>query len=75
MENLRTIGYSLSGGLDMDDNGYPDLLTGAYESDRAYLFRTRQIVDIKVEVLGDELKNINISKKGCEADRTRNNTW
>lgn len=29
----KTFGYSLSGGLDLDQNGYPDLLVGAYESD------------------------------------------
>lgn len=60
----------------MDGNGYPDLVTGAYESDKIFLFRTRQIVDIKVEVVGEELKNINPSKKGCKADLyNTNNTW
>lgn len=75
-EFLSTFGYSLNGGLDMDGNGYPDLVTGAYESDKIFLFRTRQIVDIKVEVVGEELKNINPSKKGCNADpNNSNNTW
>ena len=32
---LRTFGWSLSGGMDMDDNKYPDLLVGAYESGHA----------------------------------------
>lgn len=60
----------------MDGNGYPDLATGAFESDKIFLFRTRQIVDIKVEVVGEELKNINPSKKGCSADiLNANNTW
>lgn len=31
---MRTFGYSLSGGLDLDSNGYPDLLVGAYENVR-----------------------------------------
>lgn len=29
---LKTFGYSLSGGIDLDANGYPDLLVGAYEN-------------------------------------------
>ena len=31
--NLMSFGYSLSGGLDMDGNGYPDLVVGNFESD------------------------------------------
>lgn len=29
---IKTFGYSLSGGMDLDANGYPDLLVGAYEN-------------------------------------------
>ena len=29
---IRTFGWSLSGGMDMDNNDYPDLLVGAYDS-------------------------------------------
>lgn len=36
---LTTFGFSLSGGLDMDDNTYPDLVVGAYESNTVFLFR------------------------------------
>lgn len=36
---LTTFGFSLSGGIDMDNNQYPDLAVGAYESDIVYLFR------------------------------------
>lgn len=64
-EGVTTIGYSLSGGLDMDGNGYPDLMTGAYDSDMVILFRTRPIIDITTDVFGKELQNIDISKKEC----------
>lgn len=36
---LSTFGFSLSGGLDMDSNEYPDLAVGAYEADAAVFFR------------------------------------
>lgn len=34
-----TFGFSLSGGMDLDDNGYPDMAVGAYLSNSAYFFR------------------------------------
>lgn len=29
---MKTFGYALSGGMDLDANGYPDLLVGAYDN-------------------------------------------
>ncbi|OQR78610.1 integrin alpha-PS2-like [Tropilaelaps mercedesae] len=46
---LSTFGFSLSGGLDLDRNGYPDLLVGAYKSDRAVYFRSRPVIDIRTQ--------------------------
>lgn len=59
----------------MDNNGYPDLLVGAYESEKVLLFKARPIIDIKISITSDELKNINYTKKGCPADRNSNYTW
>ncbi|XP_060847943.1 integrin alpha-PS1 isoform X2 [Rhopalosiphum padi] len=74
VENLkiRTLGYSLSGnGMDLDQNGYPDLISGAYESDMAILIRARPIVDITIEVRPPEkLRNIDPTKTGCSANKT-----
>ncbi|XP_056638036.1 integrin alpha-PS1-like isoform X2 [Diorhabda sublineata] len=73
-KNIRALGYSLSGGLDMDNNGYPDLLVGAFESDRVLLFKARPIIDIKITVESTELLNINASKKGCHNIPDNNHT-
>lgn len=46
--SLRTFGYSLSGGLDLDGNQYPDLIVGAYKSDAVAYIRTRPVVRAQV---------------------------
>ncbi|XP_077299623.1 multiple edematous wings isoform X2 [Arctopsyche grandis] len=72
---LKTFGYSLSGGMDMDNNGYPDLLVGAYEQNSVALLRARPIIDIKTSVNRPEtLKNIDPSKHGCPLDPQSNLT-
>ncbi|KAJ7389987.1 integrin [Desmophyllum pertusum] len=38
---IKSFGYSLAGALDMDYNGYPDLLVGAYQSDTVVLLRSK----------------------------------
>lgn len=35
---LNTFGFALSGGLDLDGNVYPDLVAGAYDSNKAFVF-------------------------------------
>ncbi|XP_031947548.1 LOW QUALITY PROTEIN: integrin alpha-3 [Corvus moneduloides] len=42
---MKTFGYSLSGGLDMDGNSYPDLLVGSL-SERIVLLRARPVINI-----------------------------
>ncbi|KRT85352.1 hypothetical protein AMK59_1735 [Oryctes borbonicus] len=71
---IRTFGYSLSGGLDMDNNGYPDLLVGSYSEDMVLLYKTRPIIDIQITIKSNELKHINTSKFGCESDPHSNST-
>lgn len=59
----------------MDNNGYPDLLVGAYSEDLILLYKTRPIIDIEITIKSDELKHINTSKPGCNADPHSNSTW
>lgn len=61
---LHAFGYSLSGGLDLDSNGYPDLLVGDYASDRAILLRTRPVVNITTS-LSFQPENFNLDDKTC----------
>ena len=37
--SLRGFGYSLSGQVDLDSNGYPDILVGAPDSGQTVYFR------------------------------------
>ncbi|XP_075579066.1 LOW QUALITY PROTEIN: integrin alpha-3 [Pelecanus crispus] len=43
--SMHTFGYSLSGGLDMDGNSYPDILVGSL-ADRVVLLRARPVINI-----------------------------
>ncbi|XP_068275007.1 integrin alpha-3 isoform X2 [Nyctibius grandis] len=43
--STRTFGYSLSGGLDVDGNSYPDLLVGSL-AERVVLLRARPVINI-----------------------------
>ncbi|KAK0146127.1 Integrin alpha-3 [Merluccius polli] len=40
---FKTFGYSLNGGMDMDDNRYPDILVGSLD-DRIALLRARPVI-------------------------------
>lgn len=72
----KTFGYSLSGKVDMDLNGYPDLLVGAYEADTVILLRARPIINITTEVTpAENLRNIDPTKKGCPNDKEADYTW
>ncbi|XP_006859454.1 PREDICTED: integrin alpha-7 isoform X2 [Chrysochloris asiatica] len=46
---IKSFGYSLSGGLDVDGNHYPDLLVGSL-TDTAALFRARPILHVSHEL-------------------------
>jgi len=61
--SVRTFGWSLSGGMDLDNNEYPDLLIGAYESTNAVYLRSAPVVHLDSKVAFKKLfsldKNIN----------------
>ncbi|GAV07234.1 hypothetical protein RvY_17099-2 [Ramazzottius varieornatus] len=59
---LSTFGWSLSGGIDMDGNQYPDVVVGAYKSDQAVVLRSRPVV--VVTALLDMPTTVNLEQQG-----------
>ncbi|XP_043956298.1 integrin alpha-IIb isoform X2 [Gambusia affinis] len=43
-------GFSLRSGVDLDGNGYPDLLVGAWGADQAFLYRSQAVIRSRVSV-------------------------
>ena len=43
---IKTFGYSLGGGYDLDLNNHSDIVVGAFASDTAFVIRTRPVIDI-----------------------------
>lgn len=73
-ESLATFGFSIAGGQDLDQNTYPDLVVGAYDSDAAIFFRSRPVIraDCKVEYFFErhsKLSGINLDNKDCAIRR------
>lgn len=68
LNTIKTFGSSLSGKVDFDDNSYPDLLIGAYQSSVTVALLSRPITNIRTQVEGIELKNIDPNKQGCARD-------
>ncbi|CAH1788996.1 unnamed protein product [Owenia fusiformis] len=62
---LKSFGYSLSGGIDMDNNAYPDLVVGAYESNAAVILLSRPVIQIHSTV-GSSPELIDPSITTCE---------
>uniref|UniRef100_A0A8P4K5X6 Integrin, alpha 2b n=1 Tax=Dicentrarchus labrax TaxID=13489 RepID=A0A8P4K5X6_DICLA len=43
-------GFTLRGGADVDGNGYPDLLVGAWAADRVFVYRSRAVIRSRVSL-------------------------
>eukprot|EP00794_Sanderia_malayensis_P003728 gene3728-4249_t len=61
-----TFGHSISGNVDIDANGYPDIVVGSYGSDKVHVFKSKAVLNIAV-TLDIERTNIAISSKNSSA--------
>ncbi|XP_044149240.1 integrin alpha-9 isoform X2 [Bufo gargarizans] len=66
---LRMFGQSISGGIDMDKNGYVDVTIGAFMSDSVVLLRTRPVITVNALIVLPTA--INITAPQCH-DGTQN---
>ncbi|CAB3370851.1 Hypothetical predicted protein [Cloeon dipterum] len=64
--NIATFGFSVSGGYDLDENLYTDLLVGAYESNTAIHFPSRPVVNLDAKLsFSSDVKQINLDDLKC----------
>ncbi|XP_061413526.1 integrin alpha-6-like isoform X4 [Lethenteron reissneri] len=63
---VEKFGYSITGGMDVDGNTYPDLLIGSL-SDKIALLRARPVITPNILVTSD--KDIDINVKNCDNDK------
>uniref|UniRef100_A0A8D1X1N6 Integrin subunit alpha 2b n=1 Tax=Sus scrofa TaxID=9823 RepID=A0A8D1X1N6_PIG len=62
-------GFSLRGATDIDDNGYPDLLVGAYGADKVVVYRAQPVVTATVQLMVQE--SLNPAVKNCVQPQTK----
>ncbi|XP_061101634.1 integrin alpha-9 [Conger conger] len=70
---LRMFGQSISGKVDMDGNGYPDLTIGAFMSDNVVLLRSRPVITVDVSIFLP--MSINITAPQCHDGSQHNNCF
>ncbi|XP_053734440.1 integrin alpha-6-like isoform X3 [Synchiropus splendidus] len=75
---VSLFGYSLSGNLDIDDNGYPDLAVGSL-SGSVFVFRARPVVSVnshlRIKPNEIDLEKEQCNKKACYRDAHACFTW
>ncbi|KAK9889532.1 hypothetical protein WA026_006887 [Henosepilachna vigintioctopunctata] len=73
LNHPETFGFSITGGIDLDGNDYPDFAVGSYISDTAFFFRSRPVVRVEAFVrFLTPGKQIDIKEENCRLrDGTR----
>ncbi|KAF8793941.1 Integrin alpha-PS2 like protein [Argiope bruennichi] len=70
---VSTFGFSVAGGMDLDNNQYTDLAIGAYDSDRVTFLRSRPIVQTTANLKINPEK-INLDEKSTTSCKLHDGT-
>ncbi|CAH6776229.1 Itga2b [Phodopus roborovskii] len=62
-------GFSLRGVVDIDDNGYPDLIVGAYGASKVAVYRAQPVVMATVHLLVQD--SLNPTLKNCVLEQSQ----
>ncbi|TKR77446.1 hypothetical protein L596_018418 [Steinernema carpocapsae] len=65
--DLKTFGWSLAAGRDVDNNKFPDIAVGAMESATAIILRTKPILRVTGSMKTNK-ESINLEEKFCKTD-------
>ena len=66
---FSAFGASLAGGADLDNNGYPDIIIGAYQSSAVAVLLSRPVVNIVASISATP-RLIDMSTQTCSIDHS-----
>ncbi|VDP02768.1 unnamed protein product [Heligmosomoides polygyrus] len=64
---MKTFGFSVASGVDIDGNGMPDVAVGAWKSGNAAVLTTKPVVTVTGQTDADSV-TINVEDKNCDVD-------
>lgn len=70
-EGVKRFGYSISGGLDIDGNLYPDLAVGSL-GDKMVLYRSHPVIHVIWDVFIEPQQYIDLEQHNCKG---RDGVW
>ncbi|EPB74637.1 FG-GAP repeat protein [Ancylostoma ceylanicum] len=64
---MKTFGFAVAGGVDVDGNGMPDVAVGGWKSGNVAVMTTKPVVTVTGQTDADSV-TINVEDKNCDVD-------